>query len=75
MSHVVTIQTKVQDRIAMEAACRRLQWPEPIFGIAELYSGSLKGWQVQLPGWQYPVVLDLSSGDVHFDKFSGKWKA
>ena len=28
---------------------------------------------VQFPGWQYPVVLDISSGNIHFDNFEGHW--
>jgi hypothetical protein len=58
MSHIVTIQTKVHDPAAVAAACRRLQLPAPVQGTAELFSGQATGLLVQLPGWQYPAVID-----------------
>ena len=26
-----------------------------------------------LPGWQYPVVCDLATGQVQYDNFAGHW--
>ena len=60
MSHIVTIQTKVHDPAAVAAACQRLQLPAPVQGTAQLFSGQATGLLVQLPGWQYPVVIDPS---------------
>ena len=73
MSHIVQIQTEVRDAAAIAAACRRLALGEPVFGEAELFSGSKTGWQVQLPDWQYPVVIDVNTGRVDFDNFEGRW--
>lgn len=73
MSHIVTIQTKVQDSAAITAACRRLGLPAPVHGKARLYSGEVSGWIVQLPGWTYPAVIDTASGSIHFDNFGGSW--
>ena len=28
---------------------------------------------MQLPGWQYPVIADVASGQVKFDNFGGRW--
>ncbi len=28
---------------------------------------------MQFPGWQYPVVADLATGQVKFDNFGGRW--
>jgi len=28
---------------------------------------------VQLPGWHYPVVCDLTSGQLKFDNFNERW--
>jgi len=28
---------------------------------------------VRLPGWVYPVVFDLSRGQVHYDHYQGQW--
>lgn len=73
MSHIVQIQTEVRDAVAIGAACRRLALAEPVFGEAELYSGTKTGWQVRLPDWNYPVVVDLNTGRVEFDNFGGRW--
>ena len=73
MSHVVTIQTKLHDPAAIAAACQRLQLAVPVHGTAELFSGAATGTVVQLPGWQYPVVIDTRSGSIQFDNYEGHW--
>ena len=73
MSHIVQIQTQVNDPEAVRAACRRLQLPEPTHGTAQLFSGQATGVIVQLPGWQYPVVCDMTTGQLKYDNFGGRW--
>jgi hypothetical protein len=73
MSHIVTVQTRVHDPAAVTAACQRLGLPVPTHGTARLYSGEATGLLVQLPGWQYPAVIDTLSGAVRFDNFEGRW--
>lgn len=73
MSHLVTIETKVHDPVAINAACRRLNLPAPVQGTVELYSGNATGLIVKLPGWEYPVVIDTQSGTIKFDNYSGAW--
>lgn len=73
MSHVVSIQTRLHDPVAIGAACRRLNVPEPTQGTARLYSGEATGLLVQLPGWTYPVVIDTTSGIAKLDNFEGHW--
>jgi len=73
MSHVVSIQTKVRDMAGIQAACRRLGLSEPVQGKARLFSGEVTGVVVNLPGWEYPIVCDLESGQVQFDNFQGRW--
>jgi hypothetical protein len=75
MSHVVTIQTKLHDPAAVRAACQRLNLEAPTEGTATLYSGAAAGLIVQLPGWHYPVVVDVATGVVHFDNYNGAWGA
>lgn len=75
MSHIVSISTKVRDPAAVAAACQRLGLPAPVQGTAHLYSGEATGLLVQLPGWQYPVVLDTTTGEVRYDNFGGRWGA
>jgi hypothetical protein len=73
MSHIVEIQTAIRDPAAIQAACRRLRLPEPKFGETRLFSGAKTGWAVQLPGWQYPVICDVETGNIAFDDFGGAW--
>lgn len=73
MSHVVTVQTRITDPIAIAAACKRLGLTAPAHGTARLYSGEATGLLLQLPGWQYPVVIDTSTGTVKYDNYQGRW--
>jgi hypothetical protein len=73
MSHIVTISTKVHDPAAVAAACRRLTLAAPVQGTAQLYSGEASGLIVQLPGWEYPAVIDTRTGMIRYDNFNGAW--
>jgi hypothetical protein len=73
MSHLVTVQTKVHDPIAVAAACQRLGLAPPVHGRAELFSGAATGLLLQLPDWQFPVVIDTLSGSIQFDNYDGAW--
>jgi len=73
MSHIVTIQTKVRDAVALAAACRRLGLAEPLVGTTKLFAGEATGHIVQLPGWNYPVVIDTATGEIRYDTFNGAW--
>jgi hypothetical protein len=73
MSYIVTIQTKVHDPAAVQTACKRLDLPEEVGGTASLYSGEATGLLVGLPGWQYPVVIDVLTGTPRYGNFEGRW--
>jgi hypothetical protein len=73
MSHLVSLQTKLQDAAALSAACQRLNLDPPQHGTAQFYSGEAEGLLVQLSGWQYPIVIDTLSGVVRYDHFEGRW--
>ena len=73
MSHIVEIQTQVRSAEAVRAACHRLSLPPPVEGTTQLFSGSVTGLAVQLPGWKYPAVCQLESGQVLFDDYGGAW--
>ena len=73
MSHIVVIETKFHDAAALTAACRRLGLAEPVHGNVRLFSGDAIGLSVQLPGWQFPAVIDLRSGIVRYDVYEGAW--
>ena len=73
MSHIVTIKTEIRDGEALRLACRRLGHADPVHRTARLFSASATGLAVELPGWTYPVVCDLASGQAHFDNYQGAW--
>jgi hypothetical protein len=73
MSHIVTIQTKLHDPVAVAAACQRLNLPAPVEGTATLFSGEATGLLVKLPDWLYPVVVNTTTGQVAFDNYEGAW--
>ena len=75
MSHIVTVQTRVTDTVAVTAACQRLGLAPPTQGTARLFSGETSGLLVQFPDWRYPVVIDTTSGAVRFDDYGGAWGA
>ena len=73
MSHIVQIKTQVRDAEAVRAACRRLGLAEPVLGTTRLFSGEVNGLAVQLPGWRYPAVCQLDTGQIQLDNFQGNW--
>jgi len=46
---------------------------EPVQGTAQLYSAEVTGLLVQLPGWQYPAIIDKLTGTIKYDNFEGRW--
>ena len=73
MSHIVSVSTKIRDAVAVAAACHRLQLAEPYQGTTSLFSGEVTGLIVQLPGWNYPAVIDTATGTIQFDNYNGRW--
>jgi hypothetical protein len=73
MSHLVTIETKVHDAAALTAACHRLGLAEPVHANVRLYSADAAGLVVTLPGWQFPVVIDIAEGSIKYDNYEGRW--
>ncbi len=73
MSHVVEIRTEIRDEQAVRAACTRLQLAAPENKTVRLFNATATGLCVQLPGWQYPVVANLQTGQVQFDNYGGHW--
>jgi hypothetical protein len=73
LSHIVSIKTEVRDPDGAAAACRRLGLPTPVQGTATLFEGEATGLLVKLPGWVYPIVIDIASGQVRYDNFNGAW--
>lgn len=73
MSHIVQIETQVRDPLAIQAACRRLNWPAPEQRTAKLFTQEVTGLAVELPDWLYPVVCNTATGELQYDNFGGRW--
>ena len=73
MSHIVEIKTEIRDVQAVRAACTRLQLAAPEHKTVRLFNATATGLCVQLPGWQYPVVANLQTGQVQYDNYGGHW--
>jgi hypothetical protein len=74
MSHIVTIETKIHDPVAVAAACSRLNLAAPVHGKARLFADDeAEGLLIPLPGWRFPAVIDIVTGVVRYDNFGGAW--
>ena len=73
MSHIVEIKTEIRDEVAVRAACTRLNLTPPERKAAKLFSDTVTGLCVQLPGWLYPIVCDTQSGQLKYDNYEGHW--
>ena len=73
MSHIVTIKTEIRDANAVRAGCNRLRLPQPVQGTHRLFNDEAIGLGVQLPDWRYLLVCDVSTGQLRYDNFGGRW--
>jgi hypothetical protein len=73
LSHVVEIKTEIRDEAAVKAACTRLQIPTPEHKTVRLFNATATGLCIQLPGWSYPVVANLATGQLQYDNYNGHW--
>ena len=74
MSHLITRPCKLTDRHAVIMACERLKLAEPVDGRAEFFDGQAKsGLLVKLTGWEYPIVIDCATGELHADNYKQAW--
>jgi hypothetical protein len=73
VSHIVEIKTELKDEQAVRAACHRLQLAQPEHKSVRLFNAKATGLCVELPGWQYPVVCNIQTGQVQYDNYGGHW--
>jgi hypothetical protein len=73
LSHIVEIKTEIRDEVAVKAACVRLQIPTPEHKTVRLFNATATGLCVQLPGWSYPLVANLATGQLQYDDYNGHW--
>ncbi|MDY0170530.1 MAG: hypothetical protein RBS80_28580 [Thermoguttaceae bacterium] len=73
MSHIVSVESQLRDPAGVSAACHRLGLSAPVHKTVKLFSGEATGLAVQLPDWDYPIVIDTASGEVRYDNYGGRW--
>ena len=73
MSDIILVRTKLLDDSAVQAACRRLGWPQGRHGLHAVFSRYVEGLAVQPPDWAYPVVCHLKTGELTCDHFEEIW--
>lgn len=71
--HVVRARCRLKRRDAVLAACSVLGLNVVPGEQHNLYSGTYRGMGVQLPGWQYPLVVDLETRSFQYDTYEGRW--
>ena len=72
MSHTVTRKTAFHSIDAIEEAARRVGATIVGRNNHRLYSDTISGLGIQLPGWKYPVVV-RENGEIAFDNYGGRW--
>jgi hypothetical protein len=72
MSHTMNIVTELKDYDAIAIACSRLGFKLLGVGKHHLYGSEESGLAVQIPGWNYPVVIH-ADGTVAYDTYNGQW--
>ena len=73
MSHIVEIKTQIRDPVALNSACQRIRLPPPAHETVKMFQSTITGQCVRLPEWRYPVVCDLTTGQIQYDNFNGRW--
>ena len=74
MSHIATVEVHMKDSAILALACQRLELAKPVAVTEKRFFDGTKvtGQSVQLPCWNYPVVID-AAGKAWFDNYGGKW--
>ena len=73
MSHIVTVATMIKDERAVQRALQIMKLEPAKHGVFTVFSNKVEGLGFKLPGWNYPVVADLSTGKVQYDNYKGTW--
>lgn len=77
MSHTSKVKVEHKFNNAMQnilkAACDKMQLTLKPWGKHKLYSTTETGFAIQLPGWNYPVVLNEEG--IAMDNYNGRWGA
>ena len=75
MSHTVRRKGNCKDPVALQRSAGRIKGAEFLGRGTFKQFGSQKhtGFGVNLPGYNYPVVIDEQNGDILSDTYGGRW--
>lgn len=74
MSHVVKCKVEMKNQSILEKAMEHLGLKNLGVKTHELYGGqSATGLGMSLPGWNFPVVVNLENGEAAYDNYNGSW--
>ena len=74
MSHITKVRIQMTDVAAINAAAAHLglkclgEQRHELYGNQKAY-----GLGFALPGWEYPLVIDVGTGEAVYDNFNGQW--
>ena len=72
MSHMSTMKLKVTDMSALMKACSSLGLTIKENERVNFYSDNATGTSIQLPGWDYPIVIK-PDGSIKYDNYNERW--
>jgi len=73
MSHITTRKTAFRNADIVKKACERTGTTCHGMGEFRLYQKALHGFGVTFPGWKFPCVIDLATGEAQHDNYNGRW--
>lgn len=71
MSHTTRRKTSMKNIDVLKKAVERIPGAQYL-GIGASRTAK-NGAKVQLPGWNYPVSIDLVTGEASYDNYNGAW--
>lgn len=73
MSHTVKRRTQCTDLVGCTRAAQRMGAEILGQGRHKLFGDTHSGLGIKLPQWNYPIVVNLATGEISFDNYNGRW--
>lgn len=72
MSHIIQLDLRITRPELLADIARQRGIAVARNATVRLFSHTLTGMALSLPGWRYPVVVD-ADGVLHYDNYNGRW--
>ena len=73
MSHITRRKSAIKSVDILKKACKRVKGAEYIGRVSQARGAKQGGHQFKLEGWNYPVTVDVNTGECSFDNYGGRW--